>query len=453
MAELFESRFCRFEVPSGATVLPGAGVLESRADDLRKSAVIVENWLDEKLSAARFAEIQRKAVLAQTDAAELSEEGAVKGGRFPDAHQQVFEIASPEGVALRQEQYFMVEGPLAVCLTLTGPAADASGWRRFFEPVQRSFEIPFAAELRALTRAPLLSEGVSGPAGGPAAARAVGHLQVSFPVPAGWTYDEATSTLRSGGGADIRIQRSGLPASTFEMLFAEAIGRALRDEKRVLLRWDRGATAGGREAAAIESEAAPGGTWVKTEKRIVREIFLEDDGALALTLEAAARDDAARAALAQIVAGTALLPAEARRLRVALPWLPVELEGPWRETGPGIFVRTAPPPMLLSAQRQPSAPDARKLADLAAASLRSSPELAQVSKEEARQEDYAGRPVYRYSLDFVTKAGEKAYLRAVWFDAGGSVCSVLLRGADPSTGEVFRKCLESLRPAAARVGA
>jgi len=443
MATVFESRFCRFELPAGWMVLPGLGAMETRASAARQSAVVLENWLEEATTAETFGKRQREFLARERPGISLIEEKPLSGAAFRDARWVALRAPGAGGVTLRQEQIFAIEGPLAVSLTLTASEKDPEKREKSFETVRRSFEIRHGQTLRQLKREAL----IAGEPPAPAPARtSVPHLQIALPVPAGWRLDVSTGTLVSSQGAEISIVRSGLPANAPDELFAEALAAALRDSAVRPRFWDHGPTAQGFEAYALESAAVATGTWVQKEAAIRREVYVQDAGAVVFRLKASDGDRAAKAALAQVVGGYELLPPADRRLRVTVPWLPVELSGPWQAGGPGIFVRAALPSLTLTAMRMPAIQGAEKFAAAAADALKPAAPGVRVAKEERKQASWKGITLYRYAVDAVAPDGEKTSTRATWFASGDSVCFVIVRGSEAEAEPLFGQCLDQLRP-------
>jgi hypothetical protein len=440
---IFASRFCRFEVPPGWTVLPGAGAVESRPGT-RLSAVVTENWLEQIESCEAFARRQKELLQVLRAGTVAVEEKPLRHEVLQDVRGILLRAPGPAGTFLRQEQILAIEGHLAACLTLTGPEADAKRREQPFETVRRTFEIPGRAALRKLTRAPLLVSVSRSPP--PVTRVTVPPLQISLPVPDRWRFDQSAAVLRGPGEAEISFQRTGLPASSVEELFAEALSRALRDPAFSPARWDRGRTAQGQEAFALESVGEGKGTWVRTEAPAVREVFTLDESALVFRLRASERDEEARSALAAVVDGYALLPQGERRLRVPIAWMPVELSGPWQQGAPGVFVRTARPALALAALKIPAIQGLEKFADEAAKSLRPSAEGVRVSAEERRRITWKGVPLYRYTVDAVDADEKKQSIRAAWFGGGDAACAVIVQGEGRETDSLFEECLNGLRP-------
>ena len=443
----FESRFCRFEIPAGWAPVPGLGAAENRSSGTGHSAVVVENWLTEPTSAAGYAAKQKEMLQPEGARITLLEEKRMSGGAFGDAHWMAFRSTGPGGAALRQEQYLAVEGPLAACLTLSGPEPEGDLWARAFDPILRSFAVTARDWLREIVRVPLLAAGAASGVAPGARVRAP-RLQVELPVPAGWRFDDGACALRSGGGAEIALRRAGLPASSPDELFADALARAHRDPSLRPRRWDHAFTPQGWPYFALGAVSTTTQTWAKTGAQIVWEVFVRDESALAFRLQAGEKDEEAKAALTQVVSGYAMLAPDLRRIRTEVPWLRVELAGPWHEAGPGIFVRAARPSALVAAQRFPTRMGLRKFSEAAARALRTSPGVERVVREEMREVNWKGVALQRYALEFVGAAGASGLARAAWFEAGEAVFSVTVRGADAE--DLFRSCLESLQPAEAR---
>jgi hypothetical protein len=425
-------------------ILPGLGAMENRSSSPRLSAVVQENWMEKATTAEAFALRQWEFLRTERPETSLVEQKGLSGGPFRDAYGMALRAAGPEGAALRQEQIFAIEGPLAACLTLTGPEADPDRRERAFESVRRSFQVRGAQALREMVRAPLVA---GAPSGGPGPARTpVPHLQIAVPVPAGWRLDPEEGTLRSAEGAEIAVKRAGLSADSPEELFAEALARALGDSSMRPRAWDHAATLQGFEAFALECVGAAAGTWAKKEPQITRETIALDASAVVFRLRASDGSDAAKAAFAQIVGGYEMLPPAKRRLRVPLAWLPVELSGPWRQGAPGIFARAALPALSLAATRIPAVQGLEKFAEAAARSLHPSAAGVRIEQEERRAIPWKGLPLFRYTADFVEPAGERVSLRAAWFGSGESVCSIIVRGSGEEADALFALCLDRLRP-------
>lgn len=448
-SNIFETRFCRFEPPSGWIAMPLVGVLEKPSKEPSRSAVVMENWLDKPLKAQEYAAAQREAVQAHAPGAEFVEETKYSGAGLSDAHALRFRTAAKGGARLRQELIVAVEGPLAVSLTLTGLESDAANWSRLFGGILGSFAITAAPWARAMERFALAPKDPK--SAGPSTAAPA--LQMTVPVAAGWKLDAEAGTLRSPAGAEITIRRSGLPAASPDELFSDALVRAHRNPDVPPRRWDRGVTAQNFPYFALESATVQAGNWVKKDPVVVREIFVQDHGPAAFRLQAPESDAAAFEALNAAAFGYDILPPAQRRLVLRESWLRIDLAGDWTPLGAGAYVKPSEPVAILMAHRIPASPGLKAYAENAVRALGTAPEVQAVVRQESREGPHKGVPAWRYSLDFTGAAGAPVSLRAAWFEAGGALYALTVRGqTGKDTDDLFGRALEGVDAEALRQG-
>jgi len=447
-ATFFETRFCRFEAPAGWIPMPLVGVFERRSNEPCRSAVVIENWLEKPMKAQEYAAAQRAMLKEHAPGVEFLEETRYSGAGLSDAHAVRFRTTAKGGARLRQELIAAIEGPLAVSLTMTGLENDGPNWSRLFGGILSSFAITAAQWAREIARGEVAPKEPKSAGRVPAPG-----LQMSVPVAPGWKLEAEGGALRSPSGSEITIRRSGLSAGSTDELFAEALLRIHRDPGWKPRRWDRGSTPSGWPFFALESVALQTGTWVKKEPLVLREFFVQDEGPVAFRLQASENDAASVEALGAAVFGYSLLPAAERRLAVRESWLSLELAGEWQALGSGTYVRTAQPVTLLMTQRLPGSPGLKTYAESAARTLRSAPDVKSVAREDAREGLFKGIAGWRYGLDFSDADAASVFVRAAWFESGGTLYALTVRGpAGKETEDLFSRAIESVDTEAMKQG-
>ena len=426
MSQTFSSRFCRFAGPDSWRAVAGLGLVEAGSTGVKRSAVVMEGWLDPPLSAAEYVARQREAFPELGREVETVEEASLRaGGR--DSHLATYRSPLPSGDCLVQMQLTTTAGPLACTLTVSGRQSDASEWKPQADHMLDSFTVEARRWAQEIRHEQLLGKAPRciGPT---AAARSIG---LALPVPAGWSWDEGRLELRRGETATISVRRSGLPATSAEECFAEALGRLGAAEDVRPSRWDRGETSARAEFWALEAEGRTSKTWGSGATFVHREAYVEDDGVIAFVLDANGDIEGAGTAFAAVVAGYTWLPPEGQALRTGEAWLHAELPGHWMVLGTGVYAQTSPTRLTVQATVLPGAQPAVKLGPGQAAALRSAPEVATVHRDEEESGTLYGRPAHRFCLDHATPDGATVATRCVWLD-GTDACHILVvQGDDP----------------------
>jgi hypothetical protein len=438
-----ESRFCRFQVPATWKVLDGTGAVEDRPNGPGCSAVVTECWVDKLTPARELAARQAELAREMLAGFEVVKEEPARAFRFADAWIGTHRTSTSNGGSLLQHQLTVVTGHLACCLTLSGAEPDKPRWSPVFAEIATSFEVPAAASLGQVRRQPLQ------PAVAPSDDRLgpLSRLQLLVPVPATWSLDEAALTLHDPHGAEITFRAAEPAGIALDQAFATALARLAREPGLRVSAWDQGVLSGDRGWYAIESVQGAARTWGPADERLRRQVLLDDEGVVEVTLHARASDAGSGLVLSRVVAGLRRQPPEERLLRIQEPWVPAVLQGAWRETSPGVFMHLAPPRALVIATRLPSPRGLRALADREAAELRHQPEVALVHRQELVEGVWKGRKALRYSLDYGAQDATAVALRGAWLDAGDTACHLQVRGEDAeATDRLFLNLLEAVEP-------
>lgn len=411
MNQTFQSSFCRFTGPGHWRAVPGLGLVEGGAAGVQRSAVVMENWVDPPITAVEYVARQRKALPElEREVAVVRDKSLSAGDR--DLHLATYRSPLPAGDFLVQQQLTTADGPLICTLTVSGRESDLSAWGPLADGMLDSFTVDGRRWAKDIRNEPLLGKAPRS-RGQSTEARSIG---LAVPEPSGWSWDEATNTLRLGETATITVRRSGLPAASAEECFAGALARlgALQDARAS--RWHHGETPSGLAYWAIETVGQAGRTWGKTAAVTHREAYIEDEGVVAFTLDAAGDLDVADAAFAEVVAGYSWLPADLQALRTGETWLHAELPGHWMVVGTGVYARMTPTPIVVQALVLPRAQPAAKLGPGQSRALRSAPGVAAVHRDEEESGTLYGRPAYRVTLDYDTADGAAASVRVVMVD-------------------------------------
>jgi hypothetical protein len=403
--------------------------------------VVTECWVDPPTPAREFAARQVELARETLVGFEVIAQEPARTARFADAWIGTHRAASVGGPLL-QHQLTVVSGHLACCLTLSGAEPDKPRWSPVFAEIASSFEIPAATPLGPVRRQPLL------PVAPPDDRLSLlSRLQLLVPVPATWSLDESALTLHEPHGAEI-VFRSAEPAGVaLDQAFATALSRLAREPGLRVSAWDQGVLAEDRGWYAIESVQGAARTWGPADERLRRQVLLDDEGVVEVTLHARAGDTGSLQTLSRVVGSLRRQLPEERRLRIQEPWVPAVLQGAWQETSPGVFMHLAPPRALVAATRLPCPLGLRTLADREAAGLRSQPEVARVHRQELVEGVWKGRQAMRYSLDFQTQDATAVALRGAWLDAGDTACHLQVRGEDAeAVDRLFLHLLEAVEP-------
>jgi hypothetical protein len=438
---IVESRFCRFQVPWNWTPAPGLGAIQERKPGAARSALAVENWLEQPKTASEYATAQQEMLRAHDPGIQLLDQKPIASRELGDAHFSVFKVPVAGGADLRQEQLTVANGPLVCSLTLTAGAGDREAWEEIFPDALRSFEIPaqpWAAAIRREPLAPAMSEPPRKTAG------ISEELQLAFPVRPGWTFEAPRGSLRHVSGAEITLRRTGLSSDAPDGLFAEALARIGKTSTHMPRAWDQGKTPEGFPFYLLESISVIRKTWGPPETLVLREAFLRDEAALEIRLQCREGDAEALAAFGELVSSYTLLPPEQRRLRLRLPWIDLQLQGPWTEAAPGLYLRQ-PDVLFLAARSLPNAQGRRRQGEATAAGVKARPDFGQIAKEESAEGPWKGWDAYRHAIDFVATDGSARSFRGSWLERGKDLHEITLLGpATPETEEIFRQALQAV---------
>jgi hypothetical protein len=446
---VFESRFCKFEAPPGWLVLPRVGVLENHPAGPQRSAVVMENWLDAPERASDFASRQVAILEQEAPGLEVLRRGAAALRGVSDGFSIWLRSRASDGTRLLQELVAAVEGPLAVSLVLTAPESDGPAWQRIFGGVLGSFSIPAAEWSRAIARG-----GIIVPAErSPERTQKVPGLQIVVPVPPGWTFDAQAACLRSPSGAVLSGQRGGLPSLAPDELFCEALSRLQSDASARIRRWDRGELPGGRSFFALEALSGSTGTWTKTGGRLVREVFVQDEGLIAFRLSSDEADSGAVSGLFAVVSGYEMLPPAERMLTVDEGWWKAELPGAWLAGGGGVYVLPSAPARVVAAQKAPLALPLKEFADHAIRQVRNAPDFVETIRDERRDVSVRGVTGVQFFFDYVSQEGSRTATRSLWAEGSGSLYGLSVRGpVGPETDDLFARVIAGVDAAAVRQG-
>jgi hypothetical protein len=428
MSQSFSSSFCRFDGPDHWRAVPGLGLVEAGSAGVKRSAVVMESWVDPPVSAAEFVARQR-AAFPELERPIETVEGASLGAGGREVHLATYRSPLPSGDFLVQKQLTTATGPLVCTLTVSGRQSDASEWGPHGDRMLDSFTVEASRWAQEIRHERVLGSAARG-AGPNAAVRSIG---LALPVPAGWVWDEGGMALRRGETATIAVRRSGLPAASAEECFAEALARLGRSEDVVPSRWDRGETRAGAQFWALEASGRMSRTWGKGLVAVHREAYVDDEGVIAFTLDAAGNLEDADAAFAAVVGAYAWLPPETQALRTGESWLHAELPGHWEVVGTGVYARQSPSRLIVQVMALPRAQPAAKLGPGQASALRSSPDVVAVRRDEEEAGTLYGRPAYRFALDHGTPADGVSGLRCVWIDGKDACYHFSVQGEDPAT--------------------
>jgi hypothetical protein len=434
-----ESRFCRFEAPWNWTLAPGLGAFHDRKAGDKRSALATENWMEKPITAAAYAEAQRALLAAQNPAVELFEQKPIVSSELGDAHLASFRLPGENQARFRQEQLTVANGPLLCCLTLTANESDREAWEEIFPAVLRSFEIPARTWAATIRREPLMANAAQ-PATGSAE-----NLQLAFPPRPGWTFDAERGVLRGNAESEISLRRTGLTSDAPDALFAEALARVGKTSTHVPRAWDKGVTPGGFPFYILESTSVIRKTWGPLETLVLREAFLRDEAALEIRLQCRDGDTEAVTAFGELVSSYTLLPPEQRKLRIQLPWIDLQLAGPWTEAAPGVFVRQLDSVLFLTVRSLPNTQGRLRHGKSAVERFRARPDLREISKEESAEGPWKGWDAYRHSLDWSDAKERAGAYRASWLEMGKDLNEITLLGpATPETEEIFRQALQAV---------
>jgi hypothetical protein len=443
----FASRFCTFEGPSGWDVVPGLGLVDSNGGAGKRSAVVTESWVDQGQDAATFAQAQIQVLKQERSDAEVVAEERLSSPKLSDGLLLTIRTPLPEqGTGFLQKQLVTVEGPLACTLTVSGREDDQQLWQELCNPMLGSFAVPAREWATGIQEAELVQPASASP---PASRQALPQLGITIPVPEGWHLDDK-GVLGKGDEASITIQRSGLPAGSAEECFAHALGRLSRQGIKPEA-WQQGTTRGGSPFWALDTVAVIEKTWGPAERILRRQVFIDDQGVLAMTLEC--RSEQAAEALSIIIDGYTWQEPGERELLLAEPWLPAKLTGAWLAAGPGVYVSSEPPGTVVIVQEIAKEKGLADLMKRQVSALRAQPELGQVQRDECTEGVFAGCAAQSYCLDYQDGDGNPVSLRLCMLDTRSSRCVIQVRsGAAEMADSCLRELLGGFKPDATAGG-
>lgn len=443
----FESRFCTFEAPDGWRIVAGLAAVDGRDEARQRSAVVVENWVDTPQDAATFLDRQLEVMTQVESEIELVEKRNLDSRNLGEALLATFRMPLPDGRALLQKQLIAVEGRLACTLTVSGLEDDRELWNECCNPILGSFDVSareWSGEIRESDD--VVNVDADGP---PPSMHDVSGLGLAIPVPAGWEV-APDGTLRRGESAKISIRRTGLPAASAEECFAEALERFSRAGEAKPNAWKRGETPGGTSFWSVDAVSTRQKTWGPPDRHLRREVFVDDNGVLAFTLDCTGEPAGPVEDLGRIVGGYRWLNSDRQTLRLGEPWLQAELAGRWTAPGPGVYIRSDPPQTMVLVQQLGKEATLADLVKHHVDATRRAPEVVHVEAETRDDSHFRGCDAVRYLLDFTDAEGQKVSLRTCWLDTPKTRCVVNVRAAASDTAdEILRTLMDGFSPEAA----
>lgn len=445
-----ETRFCRFRVPATWKVAGRGAAYDDRPTVAPCSAVATECWVDPPAPARELAARQLGLAHQVLDGLAVVREEPARASRFADAWITVVRTRGPDGSALLQHQLTVASGPLGCCLTLSGVERDAGRWSSVFAEIAESFEVPAAEVMARVTRKSLVQAPEVGHA--PTAVLADVHLVV--PVPNGWSLDPARQSLRGPESAEISVRAVEPPGVGLDEAFADALAHLAHSPAFQPQGWDCGELEGGRRWYAIEAHAAPARTWKASEQRVQRQVLIDDEGVLEICIVAGPSPENVAPALAAVVGGMRRQAPADRRLRIPEPWVPMVLEGGWKQPSPGLFVHLEAPRQVVVVARHGCPRGLRHLAGETANALAADPGIREVVRRELTEGTWKGSNAVRCTLDVISTEGLPVAVRAVWLGADVDAAHLLVQGEDREVVDrLFVRLLEAVEPAQLKGGA
>lgn len=451
MSKLVDTRLCRFAVPDSWSVLPGQGAVGPDLDHPTLSALAVEDWLDEPIGAATFLERQMPLLQEELGGVEQLRLDTANDSRFDSAAVALFRSRDAQGPAMLHYQYVGIVGFLVACLTVTGEEQDHERWRPEASSILGSLEVPQGRKLRALTRRQDLIATRSPTRD--SARVPIPHLQLGLPRLAGWQLDEAAGVFQRGA-ASLKLRPGGHGADSVDQLFAQALADAAKSPTWHPAWWEKGELPDGRSFFALATERCAPKTWGPPERTGLLRIFVQDCMPVELQAVAPALDADLTQAVGSLLSGYAWLPPEQRRCRSMEPWLPVELDGPWTNCGPGAYLLLSEPPAFICLSAAPRTDSFRQHAQTQAALLRGSPEVPMTAQEELCHGRWRRWEACRYALDAPCPDGSAGVLRACWLEVGREVYGLVVQGTSRAEVDaLLLRLLEAFEPGADSSGA
>ena len=433
----FESRFCGFDGPATWRMVPGLGLVDDNNQRLARSAVVMENWVDPPQNARAYLEMQAMTIKEERPETEVIDEQGLDSQHLSEAVLVTYRTPVPDDGALLQKQLVAFEGPLVCTLTISGLEDDHALWNEVGSPILGSFRVP-AREWSANIRVADIVQ--TGPESHSETTHDLPGSGLAVPILEGWDID-ATGVLRRGNEAEIRISSSGLAEGSAEECFAKALQVLSRTDGLKPTSWQRGETSGGNPFWAVEAVAVREKTWGPSEQHLRREVFIDDESVLTVTLECPAESAVTIEGFGTVVNGYRWLGPDKRRLRLAEPWLAAELAGQWTTAGPGIYVGSDPPGTIVITQQFAREGDLAKFVTAQTDAARSASEVAEVISEQSADGPFRGCEAHRYSLDFSKNDGDTVCLRSCWLDSRSTRSIVHVRSGDA---EAADECLRTL---------
>ncbi len=444
----FESRFCTFAAPGDWRLVDGLGAIDNRNETRQRSAAVMESWADSPQSAHTYLESQLEMIAQLESEIELVEERSLDSSNLSEALLVTFRTPLPDGRALLQKQLVAIEGRLVCTLTVSGLEDDRALWEESCNPILGSFDVPardWSGEIRESDIVLTVEEAPPS-----LAMHDLLELGIAIPVPSKWMVTPE-GTLRSGESSEITIRRSGLPAGSAEECFAEALERISRSEGAKPAAWQHGVTPDGASFWSVDAISTLEKTWGSPDRRLRREVYIDDECVLAFTLDCEAESEGPIGDFGRVLVGYHWLEPERQKLRLGEPWLRVELAGKWVPAGPGVYIGTDPPGTMVQVQR---VGQEAKLSDLIKGQIdatRRAPEVVQVEAETHDDGMLQECDAVRYSLDFKDAEGQGVFLRTCWLenrenrfvvnvraivsDAADQTLKALLDGFSPDSAE------------------
>jgi hypothetical protein len=442
-SQVIETNFCKLEVPWNWTHSPGLGGFHEAS---KRSAVVIENWMEAPTTARAYAETQHDLLKAKRPEIELVEQKEFSSQELGDSYWSAFLLPLPDGSRARQEQLTLVNGFLVCCLTLTARSDDTEAWSEAYPEIYRSLHIVARHWAPGISRDSLI---VSDPKTISGETNIIDPvLQIVFPLRPHWLYAPDEAKLSSNSGATITLQRAGPMSGDPSRLFGDSLARKQNDPAVQARRWDKGKNLNGYTFWALEFVAQVKKTWGPAETLITREVFVKDETLLEVRLQARDNDLDALSTFGDLVSRYALLPLSERQHRVQDSWLDLILPGSWIETARGVHsLQAKPPTFLLTKEVNDPKTNLAGFSKAAIRSFKSRPDIKTIVKEERVDGLWKGFEASRYLLDFLNQSSAPMSLRSSWFAAERRLYELVVIGATgEATEDLFRRSLSAVKP-------
>ncbi len=99
----FESRFCAFEGPTKWRIVPGLGMVDDSNQELKRSAVVMENWIDPPQNASAYLVTQVKTIKEERPETEVIDEQSLDSRHLSEALLVTYRTPIPDDGALQEE--------------------------------------------------------------------------------------------------------------------------------------------------------------------------------------------------------------------------------------------------------------------------------------------------------------------------------------------------------------